>query len=217
MVRCDPIARRDLGQSKLQRRARWLTLRLRVSSGRRWPTTRCACSVDWIGVTTLAVVVGGLPLLAHLFGAQASWPFPRLFGALVLAVAGVTLYTTGTSFSYIVKLFSSAPHPAGAFRTRGNGRKIERHYWWLGLLAVVSGAGVYVAAAIFDLTNPAIGASWFAPVTSALLVLTGVQLVSAWGLARVLAELNERDGLAERDLNGAAALLDTSINRAARR
>jgi hypothetical protein len=27
-------------------------------------------------------------------------------------------------------------------------------------------------------------------------------------LARVLAELNERDGLAERDLNGAAALLD---------
>jgi glycosyltransferase involved in cell wall biosynthesis len=155
----------------------------------------------------LAVVVGGLPLLEHLFGAQASWPFPRLFGALVLAVAGVTLYTTGTSFSYIVKLFHRRHIRQGLFGPRGNGRKIERHYWWLGLLAVLSGVGVYMAAAMFDLTTPTAAASWFAPVVSALLVLTGVQLVSAWGLARVLAELNERDGLAERDLNGATALL----------
>jgi glycosyltransferase involved in cell wall biosynthesis len=166
-----------------------------------------------LALLLLAVVVGGLPLLAHLFGAQASWPFPRLFGALVLAVAGVTLYTTGTSFSYIVKLFHRRHIRQGLFGPRGNGRKIERHYWWLGLLAVLSGVGVYAAAAIFDLTNPAITASWFAPVTSALLVLTGVQLVSAWGLARVLAELNERDGMAERDLNGAAALFDGGADR----
>jgi glycosyltransferase involved in cell wall biosynthesis len=168
-----------------------------------------------LGLTLLllAAVVGGLPLLAHLFGAQASWPFPRLFGALVLAVAGVTLYTTGTSFSYIVKLFHRRHIRQGLFGPRGNGRKIERHYWWLGLLAVISGVGVYAAAAVFDLTNPAMAASWFAPVASALLVLTGVQLVSAWGLARVLAELNERDGLAERDLNGAAALLHAGADR----
>jgi glycosyltransferase involved in cell wall biosynthesis len=155
----------------------------------------------------LALVVGGLPLLAHLFGTQASWPFPHLFGALVLAVAGITLYTTGTSFSYIVKLFHKRPIRQGLIGPRGNGRKIERHYWWLGFLAVAAGVGVYAAAALFDLTNPAITASWFAPVVSALLVLTGVQLVSAWGLARVLAELSERDGQAARDLNGAAILL----------
>jgi hypothetical protein len=46
--------------------------------------------------------------------------------------------------------------------------------------------------------------SWFAPVVSALMVLTGVQLVSAWSLARVLAELSVREGLAARDLNGNA-------------
>jgi glycosyltransferase involved in cell wall biosynthesis len=166
-----------------------------------------------LALLLIGLVVGGLPLLAHLFGAQASWPFPRLFGALVLAVAGVTLYTTGTSFSYIVKLFHRRHIRQGLFGPRGNGRKIERHYWWLGLLAVLTGAGAYAAAAIFDLTNPAMAASWFAPVVSALLVLTGVQLVSAWGLARVLAELNERDGLAERDLNGAAALLDAAVDR----
>src|SRR5262245_7345547 len=166
-----------------------------------------------LALLLLAAVVGGLPLLGHLFGAQARWPFPQLFGALVLAVAGVTLYTTGTSFSYIVKLFHRRRIRQGLFGPRGNGRKIERHYWWLGLLAVLLGVAVYAAAAIFDLTNPAMAASWFAPVTSALLVLTGVQLVSAWGLARVLAELNERDGLAERDLNGAATLLDAGPDR----
>lgn len=153
-----------------------------------------------------ALVLGVLPLLGHLFGVEAGWPFPRLFGALVLAVAGVTLYTTGTSFSYIVKLFHKRTIRQGLFGPHGNGRRIEKHYWWLGLVAVLAGVGVYIAAAMFDLTNPSMSTSWFAPVVSALLVLMGVQLVSAWGLARVLAELNEREGMAARDLTGATVL-----------
>lgn len=148
----------------------------------------------------LALAAAGLPLAAHLVGAQQAWPFPLFFGALVLAVAGVTLYTTGTSFSYIVALFHRRPIRQGMFGRRGNGRKIEKHYWWLGLLAVALGVALYVAAALFDLTNPAVAASWFAPVVSALLVLTGVQLVSAWALARVLAELSRREVDASADL-----------------
>lgn len=129
------------------------------------------------------------------------WSFPQIFGALVLAVAGVTLYTTGTSFSYLVALFHHGSIRQGLFGRRGNGRRIEKHYWWLGLLAIVVGLGTYLAAAFFDLTNPALAASWFAPVVSALLVLTGVQLMSAWSLARVLAELSRRDAEKEADLN----------------
>jgi glycosyltransferase involved in cell wall biosynthesis len=150
-----------------------------------------------------ALIIAGLPLLSHLSGAETAWPFPRFFGALVLAVAGVTLYTTGTSFSYIVALFHRRPIRQGMLGRRGNGRKIEKHYWWLGLLAMLLGICIYAAAAIFDLTNPANTTSWFAPVVSALLVLTGVQLVSAWGLARVLAELSTRDGLVAQDLSRA--------------
>ena len=155
----------------------------------------------------LAVLVGALPLFNHLVGAQADWPFPQFFGALVLAVAGITLYTTGTSFSYIVKLFHKRHIRQGLIGPRGNGRRIERHYWWLGILAVLLGIGCYAAAAIFDLTNPALATSWFAPVASALLVLAGVQLMGAWGLARVLAELSVRDGQAAKDLNGAGVVL----------
>jgi hypothetical protein len=153
-----------------------------------------------MALLALALVMVGLSLAAHLASGTAGWAFPQLFGALVLAVAGVTLYTTGTSFSYIVMLFHKRPIRQGLFGRRGNGRKIERHYWWLGLLAIALGVVTYLAAVAFDLTNPALSSSWFAPVASALLVLTGVQLMSAWGLARVLSELSRREVEAQADL-----------------
>jgi glycosyltransferase involved in cell wall biosynthesis len=146
------------------------------------------------------LLVAIFPILGHLRGSGASWPFPRLFGALVLAVAGVTLYTTGTTFSYVVALFHRGAIRQGLFGRRGNGRKVEKHYWWMGLLAVLAGIGIYLAAVLYNLTDPAFAASWFAPVVSALLVLTGVQLVSAWSLARVLAELSRREAETVADL-----------------
>lgn len=161
------------------------------------------------GLGALLLMLGLVVLLAEaasVLAVGAAWSFPMLFGALVLGVAGVTLYTTGTSFSYIVRLFHKRPIRQGLVGRHGNGRRIERHYWWLGLLSIVAGLAVYVTAAAFNLTDPAVfAASWFAPVVSALLVLAGVQLVSAWGLARLLAELAVRDGAAARDLLGEAA------------
>jgi glycosyltransferase involved in cell wall biosynthesis len=156
-----------------------------------------------IGLALLlaASLIAGAELIAHLGNPSMAWAFPQLFGALVMAVAGVMLYTTGTSFSYIVQLFHKRPVRQGLFGRRGNGRRIEKHYWWLGLLAILAGCGIYVAAVRYDLTNPALAASWFAPVVSALLVLTGVQLMSAWGLARVLAELSRREVELEADMN----------------
>jgi glycosyltransferase involved in cell wall biosynthesis len=153
------------------------------------------------GILLLLGMLMGVLTLMTFFG-QATLDFPKLFGALVLMVGGVTLYTTGTSFSYIVALFHKRPIRQGMFGPRGNGRKIEKHYWWLGFLAVIAGIALYIVAATYDLTSPSQPASWFAPTVSALLVLTGIQLVSAWGLARVLAELSLRDGYAEQDLSG---------------
>lgn len=154
----------------------------------------------------LAIILGLFPVAAYMMGAQVTPQFPRLFGALVLALAGVTLYTTGTSFSYIVALFHKRPIRQGMFGRRGNGRKIEKHYWWLGMVAIVAGVGAYGAALAFDLTNPAYANSWFVPVVSALFVLMGVQLMSAWGLARVLGELSRREAEASADLFAAEML-----------
>lgn len=150
----------------------------------------------------LALLVAGLPLLARMGTGAADWPFPQFFAALVLAVAGITLYTTGTSFSYIVRLFHRRNIRQGLVGRRGNGRRLEKHYWWLGILAVVAGVACYIAALASNLTAPDAAAPWFAPVVSAMLVLSGVQLVSAWALARLLAELSLRDSRAQEDLQG---------------
>ncbi|MBO9312355.1 MAG: glycosyltransferase family 2 protein [Chloroflexus sp.] len=171
------------------------------------------------GVGLLLLFLAGLLILGQSLGIAlgflSGWSFPQLFGALVLAVAGVTLYTTGTSFSYLVTLFHKRSIRQGLFGRRGNGRRIERHYWWLGLLAILGGFATYIAAVAFDLTNPALSHSWFAPVVSAMLVLMGVQLVSAWGLARVLAELSRREIEQEADLNWTYTPLTTPIEAAA--
>lgn len=153
-----------------------------------------------------ALLVGAGALVGYMGGGERTVPFPAFFGALVLAVAGVTLYTTGTSFSYIVRLFHRRAIRQGMFGQRGNGRRLERHYWWLGMLLVVGGVASYIVAVAANLTDPTGAAPWFVPVVSALLVLTGVQLVSAWGLARVLAELSLRDSRAQEDLAGAPGL-----------
>ncbi|WP_298817358.1 glycosyltransferase family 2 protein [Chloroflexus sp.] len=158
----------------------------------------------------LALLIIAGQSIAIGLGLLGGWSFPQLFGAMVLTVAGVTLYTTGTSFSYLVTLFHKRAIRQGLFGRRGNGRRIERHYWWLGLLAILSGIATYIAAVAFDLTNPALANSWFAPVVSAMLVLMGVQLVSAWGLARVLAELSRRESEQEADLNWTYTPLATS-------
>lgn len=154
-----------------------------------------------LALLLLAMLALSGQLIAQMMGLSAGWSFPQLFGALVLAVAGVTLYTTGTTFSYVVALFHQGHIRQGLFGRRGNGRKIERHYWWLGFLAILAGFGIYLAAVVFHLTDPTLAASWFPPVLSALLVLTGVQLVSAWALARVLAELSRRETEKDADLN----------------
>ncbi|WP_322816674.1 glycosyltransferase family 2 protein [Chloroflexus sp.] len=170
------------------------------------------------GLGLLLLLLAGLLILGQSIGIALGlligWSFPQLFGALVLAVAGVTLYTTGTSFSYLVALFHKRAIRQGLFGRRGNGRRIERHYWWLGLLAMIGGVMTYVAAVAFDLTNPALPHSWFAPVVSAMLVLIGVQLVSAWGLARVLAELSRRESDQEADLNWTYVPLTTPVETA---
>lgn len=171
-------------------------------------------SIVWTALTYNPVrIFGGLgviffiiAMLGLALAGAMGWSFPMLFGSLVLAVGGVTLYTTGTSFSYIVRLFHKRDIRQGLVGRHGNGRRLERHYWWLGLIAIALGVAVYFAAAAFNLTNPAVfAAAWFPPVVSALLVLAGIQLVSAWGLARMLAELSVREGLAARDLRGDVA------------
>ena len=132
--------------------------------------------------------------------------FPRLFGGLVLVVAGINLFSIGTLFNYVVSLFHRQSIRQGLFGRPLLRRPLERHFGWIGTLTMVAGVVIYVIAAFANWTAPTSPAPWFAPAVSALLVLTGMQLVTSWFLARVLSDLTTRDVKAQRDIDGAPKL-----------
>jgi glycosyltransferase involved in cell wall biosynthesis len=146
---------------------------------------------------TLALIIG----LTNLGAAQPS--FPRLFAAMVLAVAGINLFAFGTLFNHVVSLFHRREIRQGLFGKPLMRRPLERHFGWIGALSVVAGFAIYIFAAINRWTAANATAPWFAPAISALLVLTGLQLIGSWFLARVLGDLTLRDGKVQRDLSGA--------------
>lgn len=69
---------------------------------------------------------------------------------------------------------------------------------------MVIGGLIYGLAVWQNWTTPASVAPWFAPAVSAILVLTGLQLLTSWLLIIVLAELSKREAKVEMDLEGLA-------------
>ena len=176
-------------------------------------------SIVWTGFTYNPVRIFGmagfvlivLGLLTALIAAGASGPssslgagFPRYFAALVLVVAGVNLFSIGTLFNYVVSLFHKREIRQGLFGRPLLRKPLERHFGWMGALAIVAGIVTYAVASINNWTAAASPAPWFAPAVSSLLALTGMQLIAAWFLARVLADLTTRDVKARQDLTGSA-------------
>jgi glycosyltransferase involved in cell wall biosynthesis len=168
-------------------------------------------SIVWTVVTYNPVRlfgIGGFALIAlgalvALLTAGSPGPeFPRYFAALVLAVAGVNLFSIGTLFNYVVSLFHRREIRQGLFGRPLLRQPLERHFGWMGTLAIAGGVATYLVAAINNWTAPTSPAPWFAPAVSSLLVLTGMQLIAAWFLARVLSDLTARDVKARLDQVG---------------
>lgn len=151
------------------------------------------------GLALLGALVAAVSLALRQDGA---WPFPRFFAALVLIVAGVNLFSIGTLFNDLVSLFHKRHIRQGLFGRPLFKHPLERDFWWLGLLSGLAGVTIYLLAVRYHWTAPTAPAPWFAPAVSALLVLTGLQLVCSWFLARILSELSQRELSAANDLNG---------------
>jgi len=158
------------------------------------------------GLAGFALMALGLLVALTAIGAPAA-EFPRFFAALVLAVAGINLFSIGTLFNYLVSLFHKRAIRQGLFGRPLLRRPLERHFGWMGAIAGVSGVAIYTIASLNNWTAPTSAAPWFAPAVSSLLVLTGMQLSAARFLAHVLADLTTRDVKAQQDLNGAAKLI----------
>ncbi|GAB4538638.1 MAG: glycosyltransferase family 2 protein [Anaerolineae bacterium] len=152
------------------------------------------------GLVVLAILIA---LFAGLIGIgedTAAWPFSRFFAAFVIAAVGINLFSTGAMFNYLVSLFHKRQVRQGLFGRPLFRTPLESHFGWMGLLAVVAGVVVYGLAVLLGLNSSHVVPSWFAPAVSSVLVLSGFQLMTAWMLIKVLAQLSQREARAQDDL-----------------
>jgi hypothetical protein len=157
----------------------------------------------------LIVAGAGLGLSAFLWPGPGGWPFPRLFAAVVLGALGAHLFAVGTLFNYLVSLFHKRPIRQGLFGRPLFRQPLERRFLPLGLLSVAAGLILYGWAAMAGLTAPPFPAPWFVPAVSALTVLMGVDLITAWILVRALSELSQRELRIRQDLAAGAVASPT--------
>jgi hypothetical protein len=158
------------------------------------------------GLGLAGVVMAGL-VIARLSGVTTlgGWGVAALFAALVSAVTGISVFALGATFNYLVALFYKRPIRQGLFGRPWFSRSLDRHFGWLGSLGVAAGLGLAGASIGLGVNGWDIARLWLYLLGSAMLFLTGVQLIIYWLLMRVLDDLSRREALTQQDLGAPAA------------
>ncbi|MCL5999506.1 MAG: glycosyltransferase family 2 protein [Chloroflexi bacterium] len=155
------------------------------------------------GVSIALLVLVALVVLRMGGVAQlAEWGVFAVYTGLVLGVTGVSLFSLGAMFNYLVSLFQKRPVRQGMFGKPIFNPPLERHFWWMGGLSVLVGTIVGVGSLVMSFNGWDISRLWLWLLGSAMLTLMGVQLIISWLVIRVLAELSQRETKAGLDLLG---------------
>lgn len=153
------------------------------------------------GIGFALLVVLGL-LVARLGGVVTlgPWGVAAVYWALVSAVSGVSLFALGATFNYLVSLFHKQPIRQGLFGRPLFREGLEQHFGWIGGVTLAAGLAIGMVSLILGVNGWEVARLWLYLMGSAMLILVGIQLVIYWVLMRVLAELSQRELLAEKDL-----------------
>ncbi len=155
----------------------------------------------------LAGLLGLGLVLARLMGVTTlgPWGVVGIFVALVAAVGGVSLFSLGATFNYLVAIFRKQPVRMGLFGKPIFDPPLDRHFGWLGL--TIGGIGLILATItlVLGVNGWAMERLWLYLVGSGLLMLVGLQLSISWLLMRTLEELSERELHAQADMRGGGA------------
>jgi glycosyltransferase involved in cell wall biosynthesis len=198
-----PIPYRErVGRSKLNViRDGWRFLNSIVWTALSYNPARILGMIGVIGISISAIVMAAL-LLARITGVTFldQWGVFAVFSAMMFGVAGVSLFSLGAMFNYLVSLFHNKPERQGIFGKPIFHQPLERHFWWMGGAAVIIGSIVAIVGFVLSLQGWDISRLWLWLVASAMLILIGVQLVVSWVVMRVLEELSLREGKISSDL-----------------
>jgi glycosyltransferase involved in cell wall biosynthesis len=156
-----------------------------------------------LGLAGIAVaVLFGLGLvIARAVGVTTlgPWAVFGVFVALVLGVTGVSLFSLGAMFNYLVSLFHKSAVRQGLFGRPIFQPSLDRHFGWIGFLSICIGIIVSLVSLILGNRGWPVDRLWLYLLGSALMILMGLQLVVSWVVMRVLEELSQRETLIGRD------------------
>ncbi len=160
-------------------------------------TVMCYNPVRIFGLLGLAgfVIAGlvGVSLIAARLSGVTSlnpWITAALFLALVAATVGVSLFTLGATFNYLVAIFYKRPIRQGLFGKPIFKPPLDHQFGWMGMVLVLFGL---VLAVVVLLQGWDVARLWLYLMGSATMVLIGIQLSISWLLMRVLDELSQRE------------------------
>ena len=155
----------------------------------------CLALAALIGLALVGVRLQGITELG-------TWGTFGLFAVQVLVVAGVSIFSLGATFNYLVSLFHGKAVRRGLFGRPIFDPPLDHHFGWIGLVLVLSGLAAGAISLGFGFAGWPVSRLWLYMLGSAMLILVGVQLTISWIVIRVLEELSQRDQLVSADLNG---------------
>lgn len=147
-----------------------------------------------VGVGVSGLVGFGL-ILARLRGITSLGPLgvTAVYAALIAAVLGISLFTLGTTFNYLVSLFYKRPVRQGLFGRPIFTPPLDHHFGWVGLVSLMTGIGLAATSLALGVSGWEISRIWLYLLGSAMMILVGVQLSTSWLLVRVLDEISQRE------------------------
>ena len=156
------------------------------------------------GALTLAGLIGILLIIARVQGITSlgPWGVFAVFSSLVMSVSGVSVFSLGISFNYLVALFHERPIRQASLVARIMGPSPEQHFGWIGLGLCSTGIFLGSASLLLGIHGWEITRLWLWLLGSALFLLVGIQLTLFWMLIRVLGTLIEREEKIGEDLMG---------------
>lgn len=128
------------------------------------------------------------------------WGVAGIFAAMILGIVGFDLFALGATFNYLVALFNKGVVQKGLFGRPIFDPPLDRHFGWMGLVAIGGGVILAIVSLILGLNGWLIERLWLYLTAGAMLVLMGVQLDIFWVIMRVLEELSHRETLIKTDL-----------------
>ncbi|MCB1020190.1 MAG: glycosyltransferase family 2 protein [Bryobacterales bacterium] len=155
-----------------------------------------------VGFAGVAAAIGAGLVIARSQGVTTLDPVATftLFAALVLAVCGVSIYSLGVTFNFLVSLFHGHPMSRGLFGDSKLEQFFEARFGWMGLAGIVAGIGLSATPLVVGGAGWDMARSWLWFLGGAGFTLVGFQLLTCWILARTLEKLAVRQTDLEKDL-----------------